>query len=207
MSFWEGFLIITGVHLLAAASPGPDFVLISQHTLRYGKIAGLWCALGISLGLGIHIVYSVLGLAVVIAQSTTLLWVIKVLGAGYLLYLGFQGIKAKAGKVQSLDVGYSDLTLSSRKSLAMGFACNVLNPKAPIYFIALFTSVLEPNLPTAWLSIYGVLMIVLQFIWFAGIVFLLSIPKINYKFQSMSFWLDRIFGVALILLAIKILLF
>lgn len=71
MEFWHGFLLITGIHLLAAASPGPDFIFVSQQTLSLGRTAGLVCALGVgvALGLGIHIAYSVLGMAVLIAQA------------------------------------------------------------------------------------------------------------------------------------------
>lgn len=95
MEFWHGFLLITSVHLLAAASPGPDFVLVSQQTLAKGRRTGLICSLGITFGLGIHVIYSVLGLATIIAHSQPLLTAIKWLGGGYLIYLGWQGIRAK----------------------------------------------------------------------------------------------------------------
>lgn len=62
MDFWHGFWIITGVHFLACMSPGPDFVLVSQQSLGRGRAAGLLTALGIALGFGVHIVYSVFGI-------------------------------------------------------------------------------------------------------------------------------------------------
>ena len=80
MEFWHGFLLITGIHLLAAASPGPDFIFVSQQTLSRGRMAGLVCALGVALGLGIHIAYSVFGMAVLIAQAAWLLTAIKIIG-------------------------------------------------------------------------------------------------------------------------------
>ena len=70
MTFWHGFWIITGVHFLACMSPGPDFVLVSQQALSWGRAAGMLTALGIALGFGIHIIYSVLGLVTLVAQST-----------------------------------------------------------------------------------------------------------------------------------------
>ena len=63
MEILHGLVVITFVHLLAAASPGPDFVLVTQQTLNHGKRIGLLCSLGIALGLSIHIVYSALGLS------------------------------------------------------------------------------------------------------------------------------------------------
>ena len=96
MDFWHGFWVITGIHLLAAVSPGPDFVFVSQQTLARGRRTGLVCALGIALGLGVHIAYSALGLAAVIASAAWLLTAIKIVGGGYLVWLGIKGLRAKA---------------------------------------------------------------------------------------------------------------
>ncbi len=183
MAFWQGFLLITSIHLLAAASPGPDFVLVSQHTLKYGRKAGLWCSLGIALGLSVHIIYSILGLATVVANSTTLLWWIKLLGGCYLIYLGFTGLRSKAKAITMQANRGHAVNLSVKKSLSMGFACNVLNPKAPIYFIAVFTVVLSPDLSWYQLAIYGVWMMLLQWCWFAFVTALLSLPALNQRFQ------------------------
>ncbi|PID58439.1 MAG: MFS transporter [Gammaproteobacteria bacterium] len=205
MEFWQGFLIITTVHLLAAASPGPDFVLVSQHTLKYGRKAGLWCSLGVALGLSIHIIYSILGLATVVANSTTLLWAIKLLGGCYLIYLGIQGLRSQATPLTaSVNQGHT-ASLAVKKSLSMGFACNVLNPKAPIYFIAVFTVVLSPDLPWYQLAIYGLWMMILQWFWFAFVAALLSLPVFNQRFRAIGHWIDRVFGAAMIVLGIKVL--
>ncbi len=205
MAFWQGFLVITTVHLLAAASPGPDFVLVSQHTLKYGRRAGLWCSLGVALGLSVHIIYSILGLATVVANSTTLLWLIKLLGGCYLIYLGILGVFSKSTAINVQIQQIHTDSLSIKKSLSMGFACNVLNPKAPIYFIALFTIVLSPDLPWYQLAIYGVWMIILQWCWFAFVTALLSLPVFNQRFQAIGHWIDRVFGAAMIVLGIKVL--
>ena len=88
MDLAQGLLLITSVHLLAAASPGPDFVLGSQQTLCNGKRAGLLCSMGIALGLSVHILYCAFGLAALIANSSSALWIVRLLGGSYLVYLG-----------------------------------------------------------------------------------------------------------------------
>ena len=232
MEFWHGFLLITSVHLLAAASPGPDFVLVSQQTLAKGRRTGLICSLGITFGLAIHIIYSVLGLATVIAHSQPLLTAIKWLGGSYLIYLGWQGIQAKPKKPSELanseeptdsviDVSQAAPTeqtplLPTKKSsinsdstfaiLRRGFFCNVFNPKAPVYFVAIFTLVLSPNIPLWQLSIYGVWMMVLQMAWFSTVVMLLSIPAIHRRFQRFEHWIDRVLGTAMIVLGLNLIL-
>lgn len=203
MDLYQGLLIITSIHILAAASPGPDFVLVSQQTLTHGKKAGFMCSIGIALGLSIHIIYSALGLAAIIANSSNALWAIKIIGGGYLIYLGIKGIRSlpnTAKDKQTKTVNY----ISAPKSIATGFLCNALNPKAPIYFVALFTVVLSPDMPLYQIAIYGVWMMLIQLTWFSLVVVLLSRPKINAKFKKMGHWLDRILGGAMIALGIKV---
>ena len=242
MEFWHGFLLITSVHLLAAASPGPDFVLVSQQTLAKGRRTGLICSLGITLGLAVHIIYSVLGLATLIAHSQPLLTAIKWLGGSYLIYLGWQGIQAKAKKPADLalsaeptdsgahvshDTLSKQTTLSTHTALSdkaicnkkpstdtestasilrRGFFCNVFNPKAPVYFVAIFTLVLSPDIPVWQLAIYGVWMMVLQMAWFSTVVMLLSIPAVHRRFQRFEHWIDRVLGTAMIILGLNLIL-
>lgn len=205
MDLISGLLLITTVHLLAAASPGPDFVLVSQQTLSHGKKSGLLCALGIALGLSIHIIYSAFGLAAIIANSTTILWGIKILGAGYLFYLGYQGLRSKPKDATQLHQEKTPKQRSALKTIGLGFLCNALNPKAPIYFVALFTVVLSPDLPIEHMVIYGIWMMLIQLFWFSSVAMLLSQPKINAQFQRAGHWLDRIMGGAMVLLGIKVL--
>lgn len=202
MDLYQGLLLITSIHLLAAAAPGPDFVLVSQQTLSNGKRAGLLCSVGIALGLSIHILYSSLGLAAIIANSSSALWGIKLLGGGYLIYLGISGLRARASS--AVDIGQV-APQSALKTIGLGFLCNALNPKAPIYFVSLFTIVLSQDTPAQHLLIYGLWMMALQLAWFSLLTMLLSRPTITSKFQRMGHWLDRIAGGAMLLLGIKVL--
>ena len=206
MELLQGLLLISSIHLLAAASPGPDFILVSQQTLSNGKKAGFMCSIGIALGLSIHIIYSALGLSAIIANSSTILWAIKILGGCYLLYLGYQGIRAKAINTDTVkNKSITPNKHSSIKNIGVGFLCNALNPKAPIYFVALFSVVLSPDLPLFHLVVYGLWMMAIQLAWFSSVVILLSQPKINKKFQHLGHWIDRILGGAMILIGLKIL--
>ena len=202
MDLAQGLIIITSVHLLAAASPGPDFVLVSQQTLSNGKRAGLLCSIGIALGLSVHILYSAFGLAAVIANSSSALWLIKLLGGSYLIYLGINGLRAKA---RSGEATTAVANRTALKTIGLGFLCNALNPKAPIYFISLFTIVLSQNTPAEHLLIYGIWMMVLQFAWFSFLTLLLSRPMVTDRFQALGHWIDRVAGGAMLLLGIKVL--
>jgi len=203
MDLVHGLILITSIHLLAAASPGPDFVLVSQQTLSNGKKAGFLCSIGIALGLSVHILYSSLGLATVIANSENILWMIKLFGGSYLLYLGYKGVTAKPR--QAIDEGITSVKrYSVKKSIGKGFLCNALNPKAPIYFVSLFTIVLSPDMPLYQIAIYGLWMMFIQLAWFSSVVLLLSRPTINTQFKKLGHWIDRILGGAMLVLGLKV---
>jgi threonine efflux protein len=153
MDFWHGFAILTVVHLLAAASPGPDFAYVTRQSLVLGRRAGLLASLGIALGLSIHIVYSAAGLAAVIAHSAHWMTAIKLLGGCYLLYLGYGGLRFAASVPAATPA--TPLPASAWRQVGGGFLCNAFNPKAPIYFLALFTVVLSPGLPVGVVLVRG----------------------------------------------------
>lgn len=205
MEFIHGLLAITLIHILAVASPGPDFFLVSQQTLSNGRRAGLMCSIGITLGLTVHLTYSAFGLATIIANSSNALWAIKILGGGYLIYLGVKGLQSKAPSNEE-TANKKAVQYSAKKSISIGFLCNVLNPKVPIYFVSLFTLVLKPDMPLHHIAFYGLWIMLIQLSWFSFIVLLLSHPKINKKFKQSGHIIDRVLGGAMIILGLKLLL-
>ncbi len=205
MDFWQGFIIVTVVHLLAAASPGPDFALVTRQSLLHGREAGIWTSLGISLGLSIHILYSIAGLAAVVAHSAEWMTLIKVAGGIYLIFLGVKGLRAKPRNDDFQCVVQISSHGSPLRHVATGFFCNALNPKAPIYFLSLFTVVLSPDMPLPTLASYGCWIMLLQMIWFTTLAFLLTKELVRGRLLKAGHWIDRAFGVAMVTLGIKVL--
>lgn len=198
-------LIVAGIHALAVISPGPDFVLISRLSLSYSRKIGFAGAIGVALGIGVHIVYSILGIGALIASSVILFNTIKMLGALYLIYIGVMSFKQSKNKrpVNSVRLE-QDMTYC--KALKLGFLTNVLNPKATLFILAVFTQVITPATPK-WIQIaYGVEMIVATAVWFSVVAFFLSTDFISRKIQSAKGIIEKITGVMLTALGIKILL-
>jgi threonine efflux protein len=203
MDFWHGFAVITVVHLLAAASPGPDFAYVTRQSLVQGRRAGLLASAGIALGLAIHIVYSAAGLAAVIAHSVHWMTAIKLIGGAYLLYLGIMGLRARRNP--ALAESTRALPASAPRQVLGGFLCNAFNPKAPIYFLALFTVVLSPGLPLPTLLAYGAWIMVLQFLWFSLVALVFAHPAVRDRMLAVRHWIDRAFGAALVALGLRVL--
>jgi RhtB (resistance to homoserine/threonine) family protein len=207
MTFWHGFAVLTVVHLLAAASPGPDFAYVTRQSLVNGRRSGMLASLGIALGLSIHIVYSAAGLAAVIAHSAQWMTAIKLVGAGYLLFLGYKGLRSGAAGPGAPGVvsASPSLPASAWRQVLGGFLCNAFNPKAPIYFLALFTVVLSPDLPVPTLVAYGAWIMVLQWLWFSLVALVFAHPRVRDRLLAVRHWIDRAFGVAMVALGLRVL--
>lgn len=205
MDFWHGFAVITVVHLLAAASPGPDFAYVTRQSLVHGRRAGLLASGGIALGLGIHIAYSAAGLAAVIAHSAHWMTAIKLLGGAYLLYLGVMGLRSRRQVAAAEAAATPAPPTSAWRQVLGGFLCNALNPKAPIYFLALFTVVLSPDLPAPTLIAYGAWIMLLQWVWFSLVALVLAHHRVRDRLLGVRHWIDRAFGVAMVALGLRVL--
>ncbi len=82
------FLILASALFLALLSPGPDFAMILKQSITYGKRASIVSSVGIGLGISVHVIYTILGIGLIISKSIILFNIIKYLGAMYLIYIG-----------------------------------------------------------------------------------------------------------------------
>jgi RhtB (resistance to homoserine/threonine) family protein len=203
MPFLAEFLIVATSHLLAVMSPGPDFVMVSRNSLVYSRAVGIYSAIGLGLGILVHVTYSLIGIGLVISQSILLFTILKFAGAAYLLYIGWQCLRAKPHGEQVVTMEKRD-NIGAFAAIRIGFLTNVLNPKATLFFFALFTQVISVQTPTAVKVFYGLEMSLATFVWFAIVAVILSHNTIRRRFISVSHWLERSFGVILIALGVKV---
>ncbi len=207
-----GFLTIASLHILAVMSPGPDFAMIIKNSLMYSRRTAIVTAAGIALGIWVHVLYCVLGLAVVIARSAILFNIVKYIGAFYLVYVGIGALRAKRG-----DDGVGEIAgtggetpplqiraLNNMTALKQGFLCNVLNPKATLFFLSLYTLVVSPQTPI-WLQFaYGTEMFLATFLWFAFLGTMITHPKFKEKIERVQGLLTKITGGVFILFGVKL---
>lgn len=199
-------LLVAGIHLLAVMSPGPDFAMVLRNSVVYSRRVGVLAAVGLGLGILLHVTYSLLGIGLVISQSVLLFNVIKYLGALYLIYIGIKSLFAK--KESKPETG-SELTqvkkkMSDFEAIRMGFLTNALNPKATLFFLALFTQVINPDTATVIKMLYGLEMSLATVAWFAFVALTLTHRHIQKVFVRFRHNLERAFGVALVGLGIKV---
>ncbi|HEY4512023.1 MAG TPA: LysE family transporter [Candidatus Paceibacterota bacterium] len=202
--FLAQLLTVAVVHLFAVMSPGPDFAVVTRNSLIYSRKIGIYTSVGIALGIMVHVGYSLLGIGFLIAKSIVLFNIIKFVGAGYLIYIGYMSLKAKP-KVQSGELAAVSLqTITPWQSIKVGFLTNALNPKATLFFLALFTQVINPATPKLIQFIYGIEMMVITFVWFSVLSLVFSNSMIRKRITGVQHYVERITGVVLIALGIKV---
>ncbi len=199
---------MASIQLAATMSPGPAFVVAVRNALSYGRQIGVYTALGLALGVGAHIGFVLAGIAVLIAQSLFLFEVIRYAGAAYLVYIGVKTIIASYHQSQRAVI---DDTMSTElkevsvfKAMMVGFLTNLLNPKAVIFFTAIFSQFIGPETAFATQVLYGVTSIVIEFLWFTGVTIVLTNAVIQSRFMAFMHWVDRVCGGLMIGLGIKL---
>lgn len=80
---------VAAITLLAVVSPGGDFAMVTRNSYLYGRRAGIFTAIGIAAAVWIHVGYTLLGVSILLLQSPNLFHAVKLLGAAYLVYIGY----------------------------------------------------------------------------------------------------------------------
>ena len=191
------------LNLFAAISPGPDFLMTVKNSLKYSRRSGIYTGIGIGLGISVHIFYCAAGIGYIISKSVLIFTVIKFIGAAYLIYMGITSILAKKSKIEVTETKQlKDLTPG--QSLRIGFITNVFNPKATLFFLGLFTFVINHNTPLHIVVIIAVIMVITAMVWFTVVSVFFTQKHIRNGFMKIETIMNKVFGGLLIILGIKI---
>lgn len=205
MAYLHEFMTIAVVHLVAVASPGPDFAVVVRNSVNYGRRIAMYTSVGVGLGIFLHVAYSLVGLSVVISTTPWLYDTISYCCAAYLIYLAIGALRAGPANHSSSSAQSKDKSaMSAGKALANGFLTNGLNPKATLFFLSLFTAIISNETPLLVKSLYGVYLALATALWFCFLSYLMSTSKIADFVGTKGFWLDRLMGVLLLGLAIRL---
>jgi RhtB (resistance to homoserine/threonine) family protein len=200
------FTTLAVLHALAVISPGPDFAIVLRQSVVHGRRVALATSAGIGSGIVVHVLYSVLGLGLLLRTSPRVLEVIQIVGAAYLLWLGIQSLRARprsdVAAEASPQVDASGVGV--RRAFITGFLTNATNVKATWFFLSVFTVVVSPQTPRWLQGAYGAWMAVTTTLWFSLVSFGFSQPAVRRAFLRRGHWFDRAMGVVLIALAVRL---
>lgn len=153
MDIWFAY---TAACVLLVLSPGPDNLLAIGRGLSQGRLAAIVSGLSSGMGILFHVTTASLGLTLLIQTSTVAFWVVKLVGAGYLLWLGVKVLRSR-----NLVTFAPAARQSLRSILLTGFLSAALNPKPGLFVLAFIPQFINPQLGSVTLQmlVYG--------LWFA----------------------------------------
>lgn len=192
-------LAVALITLLASIVPGPDFAMVTRNSYLHGRRAGLLAALGIALGVQVHVFYTMFGVGLIIASAPALFTVIKTVGAVYLIVIGWKTWSNRAGLVIDLHGG---ARLPQHKMLLNGLLTNALNPKTTLFVISTYTQVVQPGTPLSVQFGYGLCMSAIHLAWFALVAIFFSQASFRLRMVKHQRTLDRLIGTLLMALGV-----
>ena len=197
------FISIAIIHIFAVMSPGPDFAIIVKQSITRGRRAALAASLGIGTGIIGHIALCMFGLSMLIAESDFLFSLIKILGAGYLIYVGTMSI---VNRTDMQDIEDEVLSKpSGLESFKLGLLTNILNPKATLFFLSLYAIIITDQTTIQIQALYGIWMAVVTALWFSFLSIALTNKAVLKRIQSISSKVQVGTGLVLIIFAVKLL--
>lgn len=198
------FIMIGAVALLGAVSPGPDFVIVTKNSLTYSRRSGLYTAFGVSMAVFIHLAYSFAAIVFSLAESVFLFECIKYAGAAYLIYIGLKALFTKASTAGEQQYKEEKRDLTPMQAWKTGFFTNALNPKATLFFLSVFSQVIEPRSSLLTMLAYAFEIWLIVLLWFCLLAFLLSHQQIRKRLTHVQPLFEKGMGALLFGFGLKI---
>jgi len=201
-SYLPEFITVFTITVLSVISPGPDFFIVVRNSLSFTRRAGIFTAIGVAAAIWVHILYTLAGIGLILSKSILLFTLVKYLGAGYLIFLGWRSLNSK--QVDSTVYVRDKRNISDFNSFKMGFINNALNPKATLFFLSVFTQVVSIETPLSIQIVYGATASVSCLIWFSLVAVFLNHKRIKIAFEAIQHYFEKIMGAVLIGFGVKV---
>lgn len=185
-------------HLLAVVSPGPDTALIIRQVAREGRLSGYYAAVGIGVGVFIHSVLASSGISLLVLSNANLKFIISLLGGLYLIYIGILSFIPNKNVKDGQNIYEYNAS-----SFFKGLLTNLLNIKAFIFFISLFT-IITDSLNGIWLFLYPLYFSIMTMVWFCFLSFILTSPKLNFLFKKYDVQIEKFSSAFLVFIGLLI---
>ncbi|MFG6667064.1 LysE family translocator [Halomonas sp. HNIBRBA4712] len=197
LSLW---LSLAAICAMGAMSPGPSLALVLRHTLGGGRLCGVTAALTHAMGVGIYALLTVLGLGALIIQYPQAFQWVTWLGAAYLAWLGVKALRAgRAGVLSPAHVA-----TTQAQAAREGLTVALVNPKLILFFVALLSQFVSPDMGLGAKLIIVMTAVVIDGGWYLIVALGLSHSSVLPWLQRHSHWINRITGVILLALALRV---
>ncbi len=200
---WFEFLGLMLAFGINAVIPGADFAMVLRQSVVHGRREALLTSAGIATAILVHGTYTLLGVGVIVGQSLLLFNILKWAGAAYLVWLAISALRSPPPQPPVVVEG-SGARKGDMAAFALGFLTNLLNPKAVLFFLALFTSLVSVHTAGQVKVIYVGSMSIMLFAWFALVSIFFTTPSVRQGFFRFGRWFNRVTGITFLALAVRV---
>ncbi|WP_399081981.1 LysE family transporter [Streptomyces sp. BBFR2] len=197
-------IAVAVITVLAIISPGADFAMVVRNSVLHGRTAGLFAAAGISLGVLVHVTYTMLGVGLLLSRTPALFTIVKITGACYLVWVGYKTFSARTEIDIAADATGAGPRVPRLQSLRTGFLTNALNPKTMLFVVGTYTQVVHRGTPLAQQIGYGLFMSAAHLLWFGLAAGLFSVPALRTRMLRRQKGLNRTIGAILVALGLSL---
>lgn len=198
-------LTICALHFVAQLSPGPDVLLIAKSSASTSRANTLKIIFGISVGIVVWVVLTLLGFTVLIEQFPWIQQVLMLIGGLFLARMGWAmlngGLKTLKQET-NLDDAQQLTAPDAKNHFLLGLFTNLSNPKTLIYFSSVFSLALSSSASTHLKTQLAVIIPLQTFLVFALFMLIMSMPKIKAAYQRSGSYIDIISGGLFLIFAI-----
>jgi RhtB (resistance to homoserine/threonine) family protein len=194
-----------GVAVLVIATPGPDTMVVTKNAVVHGRRAALGSAFGVAAGLLIWTACAALGIAALVRESAAAFTVLKLAGAGYLVWLGVQALRSAGHQQMTVGGAIPVVRAGAQLGFRQGLLSNLGNPKIAVFFTGLLPQFVAPGEPVLGpFLVLGSVFVSITVVWLCGYaVFAVRIAD-RLTRPSVKAVLDRVTGVVLVGLGIRL---
>lgn len=193
--FPPAFPALALAHFMALLSPGPDFFLLVGYAVRYRLRGSIGLCLGIAAGNGLYILLVVIG-SDLLREVPLLFSVIELLGAAYLLWVGRQLLQSRVGQLSWQHAAATRPSLS--RQLVLGLGSSLLNSKNALFYLALMTALLGPDVTLTQQTVCGIWMTSVVLLWDLLLVTLIALPQVQRRLGNLIWKIERAAGAILL---------
>ena len=160
--------------------------------------------LGVISAIAIHMSYCVAGIAVLITATPWLYNALRYAGATYLLWIGIKALLAKSSATTYVSKQTQPINVTAKTAFMQGLLCNLLNPKATLFFLAIFTQLLNADSTLMDKLLVAFIIWLEALLWWPLVVFIFQTQIVQRRYFKLQFIIDKLLGVILILLGVKV---
>ena len=199
-------LVFIGVAAVVIVVPGPDTAVVTKNVLVHGRRTAFGTSLGVSAGLSVWTLAAAVGVASLLRASFVAFTVLKLVGALYLVWLGFQALRAAGHAESGASSGTSEKrAMGALGGFRQGLLSDLANPKIGIFFTSLLPQFVDSghSVLVPFLAL-GAVFVLMTVLWLSAYCLIAARAATTLQRPRVKAAMDRVTGVVLIALGLRL---